>query len=147
MKDDIQITIPSKLGYEKVVMEAVATLAKLQGFREPKLSNLRTAVSEACINAIEHGNTFSKQLAVEIRVRHTSIFFEIDVIDSGKGMVIKPETPHLSRKLSGIEASRGWGVFLIEKLIDSVDYLKDDQNRNVTRLRLKISRRKTAGVK
>ncbi|MEE9213674.1 MAG: ATP-binding protein, partial [Thermodesulfobacteriota bacterium] len=37
-------------------MEQVATLAKEIGFSDDRIEDLKTAVSEACLNAIEHGN-------------------------------------------------------------------------------------------
>ena len=52
----VEVRLPSRLGYEKVAMSTAASVAKLMGFREDRIEDLKTAIAEACINAIEHGN-------------------------------------------------------------------------------------------
>lgn len=52
----IELHIPSVLGFERVAMETAASVAKKIGFTEDRIEDLKTAVSEACLNAIEHGN-------------------------------------------------------------------------------------------
>jgi hypothetical protein len=43
-----------------------ASVAKLMGFREDRIEDLKTAVAEACINAIEHGNRLNEKLSVGV---------------------------------------------------------------------------------
>jgi serine/threonine-protein kinase RsbW len=52
---NVEVRLPSRLGYEKGAMSTAASVAKLMGFREDRIEDLKTAVAEACINAIEHG--------------------------------------------------------------------------------------------
>ena len=52
----VEVRLPSRLGFEKVAMSTASAVAKLMGFREERIDDLKTAVAEACINAIEHGN-------------------------------------------------------------------------------------------
>ena len=56
----IEVHIPSILGYEKVAMESAAAAAKIMGFHQSRIEDLKTAISEACSNAMEHGNRFKK---------------------------------------------------------------------------------------
>ena len=56
----VEVRLPSRLGYEKVAMSTAAAVAKLMGFREDRIEDLKTAVAEACINAIEHGNRLNE---------------------------------------------------------------------------------------
>ena len=37
-------------------MNTAASVARLMGFSDERVEDLKTAVAEACINAIEHGN-------------------------------------------------------------------------------------------
>ena len=48
----VEVRLPSRMGYEKVAMSTAASVAKLMGFREDRIEDLKTAVAEACINAI-----------------------------------------------------------------------------------------------
>ena len=49
----VEVRLPSRLGFEKVAMSTAASVAKLMGFREERIDDLKTAIAEACINAIE----------------------------------------------------------------------------------------------
>ncbi|KAA3661125.1 MAG: ATP-binding protein, partial [Calditrichaeota bacterium] len=51
--NEIQLVIPAKLGFEKIVMETAVSLARLHDLPEKRLDDLRTAIAEACINAME----------------------------------------------------------------------------------------------
>ena len=53
----------SRMGYEKVAMSTARPVAKLMGFPEDRIEDLKTAVAEACINAIEHGNRLNEKLS------------------------------------------------------------------------------------
>ena len=52
----MELSFPSELGYEKVAREAVAAFARRLGCDRERVEDLKTALGEACINAIEHGN-------------------------------------------------------------------------------------------
>lgn len=54
--NQIELHVPSVMEFEKVAMECAATAAKNMGFTEDRVEGLKTAVAEACLNAIEHGN-------------------------------------------------------------------------------------------
>ena len=59
----VEVRLPSRLGYEKVAMSTAAAVAKLMGFRDDRVEDLKTAVAEACINAMEHGNRLNEGLS------------------------------------------------------------------------------------
>ena len=52
MPEVFVLSLPSKLGHEKVAMNTAASVARLMGFSEPRIEDLMTAVAEACINSI-----------------------------------------------------------------------------------------------
>ena len=52
----IEVTLPNKIGYERIAMACSASFAKILGFVPERIEDLKTAVSEACLNAVEHGN-------------------------------------------------------------------------------------------
>ena len=56
------------------------------GFREDRVEDLKTAVAEACINAIEHGNRLNEKLNVGVVLSVNADTLEVKVIDDGKGM-------------------------------------------------------------
>ena len=57
-EDKVTVVIPSTMRSEKTVMKKVAAIDRDTGFSKDRVQDLKTAVSEAYINAIEHGNRF-----------------------------------------------------------------------------------------
>jgi len=130
---------PSILGHEKTAVEATTSLATQMGFSTSQIDNLRTAVSEACLNAIEHGNQQNASLPVTLILTPSQTTLQIDIIDQGPGpKTISQQRPNLSKKLSGEEHSRGWGLFLIQNLVDELHITQTPQGHNQTRLIIHI---------
>ena len=119
----VEVRLPSRLGFEKVAMTTAASVAKLMGFREDRIDDLKTAVAEACINAIEHGNRLNEKLSVGVVMSASIDELEVKVIDDGKGMKQRPAAPDLDRKMHGEEDPRGMGMFLIQALVDEAEWV------------------------
>jgi anti-sigma regulatory factor (Ser/Thr protein kinase) len=112
---------PSASGNERLAMEAVAEVATGLGLTGDRLERLKTAVSEAAMNAIEHGNKGDPGLAVEIEVLANAEKLIVRIRDQGGGSPIAPPvTPDLEAKLAGEQSPRGWGLFLIERMVDAM---------------------------
>jgi len=85
----------------------------------PRLERLKTAVGEATMNAIEHGNENVAERLVTIRVLHSPGRLRVQVTDqSDAGELGAPEVPDIEAKLAGLQKPRGWGLFLIESMVD-----------------------------
>jgi serine/threonine-protein kinase RsbW len=119
----VEVTLPSRLGFEKVAMSTAASVAKLLGFREERIEDLKTAVAEACINAIEHGNRLNEKLSVGVVLSFGPDALEIKVMDDGKGIKGQPHRPDIDRKMHGEEDPRGMGMFLIQALVDEAEWV------------------------
>ena len=119
----VEVRLPSRLGYEKVAMSTAAAVAKLHGLRPDRIEDLKTAVAEACINAIEHGNRLNEKLSVGVILSASDDVLEVKVIDDGKGMRSQPPKPDIDRKMHGEEDPRGMGMFLIQALVDEAEWV------------------------
>ena len=119
----VEVRLPSRLGYEKVAMATAASVAKLMGFREDRVEDLKTAVAEACINAMEHGNRLNEGLSVGVVLSAGPEGLEVKVIDDGKGLRTLPPKPDIDRKIHGEEDPRGMGMFLIQALVDEAEWV------------------------
>jgi serine/threonine-protein kinase RsbW len=119
----VEVRLPSRLGFEKVAMSTAASVAKLMGFREERIEDLKTAVAEACINAIEHGNRLNEKLSVGVTLSAGTDQLEVKVMDDGKGMKNLPIKPDIDRKMHGEEDPRGMGMFLIQALVDEAEWV------------------------
>jgi serine/threonine-protein kinase RsbW len=126
----VEVRLPSRLGFEKVAMSTAAAVAKLMGFREDRVEDLKTAVAEACINAIEHGNRGNEKLSVGVVLSAGEDQLEVKVIDDGKGMKTQPVKPDIDRKMHGEEDPRGMGMFLIQALVDEAEWVVGANGRS-----------------
>lgn len=114
-------SLPSEEGNERVVMQRVAETATALGLSGERLERLKTAVSEATMNAIEHGNGFDPSLPVEVTLLRGRSQLVVRIEDHGTGPDIPDaEQPDLDAKLAGLQSPRGWGLFLIEQMVDGL---------------------------
>jgi serine/threonine-protein kinase RsbW len=129
------------MGYEKVAMSTAASVAKLMGFPEDRIEDLKTAVAEACINAIEHGNRMNEKLSVGVVLHAGTDELEVKVIDDGTGIKTQPHKPDIDRKIHGEEDPRGMGMFLIQALVDEAEWVTaGDGKSSYVRLVIRLDR-------
>jgi serine/threonine-protein kinase RsbW len=112
----MKICLPSELGYEKFAMVTVAIIAKQIGFSVERIDGLKTAITEAVTNAIEHGNLLNVEMKVLIALSLQESALELKVIDQGCQPI--PAIPLVRQER---EDHRGWGLFLIKNLVDEVE--------------------------
>ena len=86
----VEVKLPSRLGFEKVAMGTAASVAKLMGFPDDRIEDLKTALAEACINAIEHGNLLNDNLCVGVILSASDEALEVKVMDTGSGIAKAP---------------------------------------------------------
>lgn len=139
----IELSLPSKLGYEKVAMTTAASVAKLMGFSDDRIEDLKTAVAEACINSMEHGNKLDESLKVGIILSITDDSLEVKVRDQGQGVHEQVHKPDIDRKMEGAESPRGMGMFLIQGLVDEAEWTSSEQNGSCARLVIHLNKPKT----
>ena len=139
----VELHLPSRLGYEKVAMDAAASIARRMGFSADRIDALRTALAEAVTNAIEHGNAHNDgmRVLVILTVRPSELI--VSVADQG----CKPLEPaHLS-PLPTIEESftrgdkGGWGIWLIRELMDEVEFTTAPSGGNQVRMVIHLEKR------
>ncbi|MFN7209670.1 MAG: ATP-binding protein [Aggregatilineales bacterium] len=126
----VEIYLPSILGYEKIARNAAAAIAQEMGFSEDRIDDLQTAVAEACMNAIEHGNRSERSAKVTVLLTAAeSGELEVKVTDEGH----TPLPDELPQPGSG-EHHRGWGMFFIEQLMDKVEFSRLPEGGNSVRM-------------
>jgi serine/threonine-protein kinase RsbW len=117
-------------------------MAALMGFSSERIEDLKTAVAEACINAIEHGNQLDSSLNVEVVLSTTDDELEVKVIDDGAGMDHAPALPDIDRKMMGEEDTRGMGMFLIQALVDEAEWHQGPPGKSFVRLVIRLDGKK-----
>jgi serine/threonine-protein kinase RsbW len=137
----VEVRLPTRLGFEKVAMATASSVAKLMGFPDDRVEDLKTAVAEACINAIEHGNSLNEKLSVGVVLSAGPDELEVKVIDDGTGIKHQPAKPDIDRKMHGEEDPRGMGMFLIQALVDEAEWVAGtDGKSSYVRLVIKLDK-------
>ena len=127
-----EFTMPSEPGNERQAMEQVAAAVQELHLPRARLERLKTAVAEATMNAMEHGNKYRAELPVFIRVLASATALSVRVTDRGGDRLIPdPETPDLEAKLAGLQTPRGWGLFLIKNMVDEMRVTSDDTHHTI----------------
>ncbi|GGG05654.1 ATP-binding protein [Paenibacillus abyssi] len=112
-----QWVMPSAYGSEKAVMQKVKTAISRICPGEQRIEDMLTAIAEACLNAIEHGNLADFRLPVTLQLTIDGEKYKFRIIDHGSNMpVVQDELPLPDKWLE--EHPRGWGLFLIRRLSD-----------------------------
>jgi serine phosphatase RsbU (regulator of sigma subunit)/anti-sigma regulatory factor (Ser/Thr protein kinase) len=123
---------PSEPGNERLAMEKVAEAVRQHVALPPaRLERLKTAVAEATMNAMEHGNKFQPDVCVHFEVRASPAAVSVQITDQGGQPMPAAQTPDLAAKLAGQQSPRGWGLFLIEKMVDELHVTADDHTHTV----------------
>ena len=115
-------TLPNQPGNERQATQEVARAVSGLGLPERTLERLKTAVAEATMNAMEHGNKYRADVPVEVQVEVVDRDLIVRITDSGSGPppAKAGNVPNLEAKLGGAQTPRGWGMFLIARMVDEV---------------------------
>jgi serine/threonine-protein kinase RsbW len=122
---EISLTIPVAPEMEIVATAQVAALGDYIGMGHDKIDEVKLALVEACINAFEHSGTRDEQLHLTFRIGREEDegreWLEVEVFDQGKGFDhSRIEKPSIEKSFTGDKKKRGWGLQIINSLMDTV---------------------------
>ena len=127
--------LASEPGNERLAISRVAETASSAGISAGQLERLKTAVAEATMNAIEHGNKNHAEIPVDVEVIQAGDEITVAITDQGgaptQDLAADAEEPDLIKKLAGAQRPRGWGLFLIRNMVDAMEVTTDGQRHTV----------------
>jgi serine/threonine-protein kinase RsbW len=114
------MSIPSDFKYLGAVDAAIQDVAREFAFSENSINDMSTALIEACSNAIEHGNKFSKNKRVKICLGFNGSSVTARVFDEGPGFdydeaLGKTEHPDPM-------SERGRGLIIMQAFTDGLNF-------------------------
>jgi serine/threonine-protein kinase RsbW len=128
-------TLPSEPGNERLALARVAESVAGIDLPDGRLEKLKTAVGEATMNAIEHGNQNRAEIPVEVEVTQAGDEIVVAITDQGGEAhpgPDNPDEPDLLKKLDGGQSPRGWGLFLIRNMVDAMDVTINGQRHTIS---------------
>ena len=117
---------------EREAMEKVAAVVADLPLTAKQVDRLKTAVAEATMNAMEHGNKYDPDKSVQVSVAKSETAVRVHITDQGGGKPVKgADMPDLEAKLAGDQSPRGWGLFLIKNMVDEMNIHQDDVHHTI----------------
>ena len=125
-------SLPSEPGNERLAMQYVAEAVQPLNLPNRRLEQLKTAVAEATMNAMEHGNNYQPDVPVTISVLASETALSVHITDQGGSQPFPgSEPPDLEAKLAELQPPRGWGLFLIQNMVDDMRVTCDRTSHTV----------------
>ena len=132
MQEPVQLkmTLPKIADIELVALEGLERLSRHLGIAEEKIGEAKILVTEAVLNAFEHGGDKNTMAVVEFTLTPKEVV--IFVRDFGEGFEpSEVETPNIEAKLKS-ENKRGWGLNLMKSLSDDFRIESDSHGTKIT---------------
>ena len=130
-----ELTVPSQPGNERIAMEQVTEAVEGLHLPGKRLDQLKTAVAEATMNAMEHGNHYLPDRPVSIKVLASQAALSVRITDHGGTRILPSdpgnEVPDIEAKLAELQTPRGWGLFLIKHMVDEMNISSDASHHTV----------------
>ena len=129
-------TVASEPGNERQAITRMEGAVRPLHLPPERLERLKTAVGEATMNAMEHGNGYVPERLVALVVRASASAVSVLITDEGgqggqAAIPTAPEMPDLDAKLAGAQSPRGWGLFLIKELVDEMRVTSDATHHTI----------------
>ena len=126
----VELTIPIIHDMELAATKTAEVVAKHMGLDEEKSAEISMALIEATINAFEHSDSQAGNVEIHFVIQGDTLL--ITVTDRGKGFdKSKVKIPKIEEKISS-DFKRGWGLQLIQELMDTVKYESSEEGTTVT---------------
>ncbi len=135
----VEVSLPNRMGYERIARDCSASFARIVGFASERIEDLKTAVAEACINAMEHGNKGRPDTRVLVAINFDDDIFSIFVKDEGDGISELPKDTAIIQKIEKLEPPKGLGIYLIKQLVDQVEFNDMTRGNHAVRMVIKLT--------
>jgi len=124
--------VDSAPGNERMAMLRIAESLVELNLETRAVDRIKTAVAEATMNAMEHGNQYDPDKPVQIEAAVIGDKLVVHITDEGNnGPAITNVTPDLDLKLAGQQTARGWGLFLIQNMVDELNIIDGEHEHTL----------------
>ena len=121
---EVDLKIPMLPDMEIAATKTAEAMAEYLSFDQDKTDEIKLALIEATLNAFEHSK--SDERFVQIKFEADNDELTIKIHDRGRGFDEKNvENPDIEKKIKS-DYKRGWGMSLMEQLMDSVEVSNDE---------------------
>jgi serine/threonine-protein kinase RsbW len=122
--------LPMGADNELLAAATAEQIARRLDFRPEAINQIKTAIVEACINASEHSLSPDQKIYQRFQVEDDKLVITI----SSRGVLpvkVGPKDSAGKDKSGLLEQRRGWGLKLIETLMDEVEFERVDEGTSL----------------
>jgi serine/threonine-protein kinase RsbW len=127
---NFQIRVESRASNLYQLCDFVTVHAVQAGISEKEIGKIKIAVYEACLNVIEHAYHSRPDEWIDLEVSHAPDKFTIAITDHGLSFEMKPPTAYDVQEVMDKRRSGGFGLHIIRRSMDNVEYHPDLVNGN-----------------
>ena len=134
----MEMKFDAKSEFVGVVRLAISGMASRMNFSVEEIEDIKVSVSEACTNAIHHGNKDNNSAKVVISATIHTDRLEITVKDDGIGFDTSIIGTSQQREVSESNMNLGLGLTFIESLMDEAEFNSTPGKGSVIRMIKKV---------
>ena len=128
--EPVALVIPSIPDMELLATKAAEGVGEFMKLDRDNIEEVKMALIEACINAIEHGQ--SKDGRINITFEPGEHELTVQISDKGKGFDMEKARQELQARRASGEKRRGWGMAIINELMDDVKFESNENGTTIT---------------
>jgi len=130
---EVTLTLPMLPDMEIAASKTATAMAEYMSMSPDRIDEVRMAVVEACINAIEHSSAPDRKVHLTFSILGDPVAEKLQIEIADLGVGFEPdqvEEPRIEEKLKATR-KRGWGLKIIEGLMDEVEVITGSHGTTV----------------
>jgi serine/threonine-protein kinase RsbW len=130
---EVTLALPMAPEMEIEASKTATAIAESIRMSPDRIDEVRMAVVEACINALEHSQASDREVFVTFQVLGDMSPEKLRIMVHDNGVGFSPEVleePTMAGKLKAVR-KRGWGLKIIRGLMDEVEIRSDAEGTTV----------------
>jgi len=127
---DVELVIPMISEMELAASKTAEAVADLMGFARDSVDEIKLALVEACINAFEHSRSPDQRLRIHFAIAPEAL--TVSIADRGRGFTVGHVREELAARRRAGKRTRGWGLRVMEELMDEVRVDSSDGGTTIT---------------
>ncbi len=127
--NEYEMVVPMGDDTEMIAAHAIEEIARRHHFEPKAITQIKTALVEACINAAEHSLSPDRKIYQRFTVEDNKIIITI----SNRGVKIpSAKIAETATQIEPDEGRRGWGLKLMRNLMDEVKFEQVDDGTRIS---------------
>ncbi|MDQ3041187.1 MAG: ATP-binding protein, partial [Acidobacteriota bacterium] len=123
--NEYEIIVPMGEDTELIAANTIEEIARRHHFEPKAINQIKTALVEACVNAAEHSLSPDRKIYQKFTVEADKIIITI----SNRGLRL---TDAKGEEFEPVEGRRGWGLKLMQSLMDEVKFEQVDDGTRIS---------------